>query len=208
MKDSTGFESAAQQVSQPYQVASMVSAGRAVGFDLDADDSRGAEVGDKVHLVAAVAVSQVVYLGPCRVHNCLGPYLVGHERVDESAEQIAVAHHQIQISSHRRAPQPGVGDIPLGGPSQPLQTIAAPCRHLGDDSDVGQQLGVRARRAPVIMTAGAAASTSASQGSTRRAKYCLIVSAYPPASEAMSLLRMVLCRNRAPVDAGLAHPDG
>ena len=72
MEYRTCLEPVAHLVAQPDKVPGMVSAGRTMGLDFDADDSPGAEVGNEVNLVPTVAVTQVVELGSNRVHDSLG----------------------------------------------------------------------------------------------------------------------------------------
>ena len=99
---------------------------------------------------ATLGVSaQVVQPGPHRIHSCFSAQLVRHKRVDQPTEEIAVTHDHAQVGADGRAPQAGVGDEPFRPAGQTLEAVAAPCRKLGDDTEIAEQSRVCERGAPV-----------------------------------------------------------
>lgn len=90
VEDHAGEETVAEVVSQPDQVAGIVTSWARGRFDLDSDDLLGAPFDEEVHLVPPLSVSHVVELGEVVHETQLWPYLGGDEGIQEPTEQISL----------------------------------------------------------------------------------------------------------------------
>ena len=100
VEDGSGDEAVSEFVAQPCQVARVAWGHRRACLDLEAEDALSPEFGDDVYLAPAVLVAEVVEAGPGRAYLKLAAQLLGYERVDDPAEQLAVV--QDRLMSVRR----------------------------------------------------------------------------------------------------------
>jgi hypothetical protein len=109
---------------------------RCARLDLEAEDTLSAEFGDDVDLAPAVLVAKMVEARPGGAYLELATQLLGHERVDDPAEQLAVVQDRLHVRPQDGGHQPGIHDIALGRGGEPLEPVRPPGGKRLDDEDV------------------------------------------------------------------------
>ena len=109
---------------------------RCARLDLKAKHALPAQFSHDVDLAPAVLVAKVVEARPGGTHLKLAAQLLGHERVDDPAKQLAVVQDRLHVRPEDSGHQPSVKDIALGGERQPLQPVGPPRGKRLDDKDV------------------------------------------------------------------------
>jgi len=136
VEDGPSDKTVSELVAQPRQVPRVGWGHRCARLDLDAEDALSAQLGHDVYLAPAVLVAKVVQARPGRAHLKLAAQLLGHERVDDPAEQLAVVQDRLHVGPEDGGHQPGVHDVALGREREPLQPVGPPRRQRLDDEDV------------------------------------------------------------------------
>jgi hypothetical protein len=98
---------------------------------------------------SAVLIAKMVEARPGGTYLKLGAQLLGHERVDDPAKQLAVVQDRLEVRPQDGGHQPSVHDIALGCEREPLEPVSAPCGKCLDHEDVLEDPFVGSRCSPV-----------------------------------------------------------
>ena len=102
MQDDPRHERVRISIAERGQMASAVCRRGRVGLDLQADQPATGQLGEEVHFEPALLLAHVMETRTRWRDRELGAELGGDERVEESAKQVAVAHHEIDVDAEHR----------------------------------------------------------------------------------------------------------